>query len=330
MLAVRNLVDATVAAGVGRAELLRAARLAPAQLQARDARLARSKFFEYVQIALDLSGDAALGLHSIERLASEALNPIAGLVAHAATVGDALRSIDEFRHQCGDDATFGISETEPEGVLRCARFTAEPPGVQRFMAELTLGGLFRVVRGARGQEYVRSVSFAYGPPPSVREYTRFFGELARFDQPDTGMRFDSRLLTLPLPHADPGMHRTLRAFATRRDAHLGDRRSLAARVREALVWQPAPRDTTMAGVARRLGLSERSLRRGLKAEGKAYGTLVNEALADVAKACLLDEERTIIETAHELGFADNTTFHRAFKRWTGLTPLQYRRQQATG
>lgn len=55
---------------------------------------------------------------------------------------------------------------------------------------------------------------------------------------------------------------------------------------------------------------------------------MNEALASIAKACLRDERRTILDTARELGFADNTGFHRAFKRWTGLTPLEYRRQQA--
>jgi methylphosphotriester-DNA--protein-cysteine methyltransferase len=47
----------------------------------------------------------------------------------------------------------------------------------------------------------------------------------------------------------------------------------------------------------------------------------------IARTCLRDERHTILETALELGFADNTGFHRAFKRWTGLTPTEYRRQQ---
>jgi hypothetical protein len=44
----------------------------------------------------------------------------------------------------------------------------------------------------------------------------------------------------------------------------------------------------------------------------------------IARTCLRDEHHTILETALELGFADNTGFHRAFKRWTGLTPTEYR------
>jgi AraC-like DNA-binding protein len=83
----------------------------------------------------------------------------------------------------------------------------------------------------------------------------------------------------------------------------------------------------MPMVASALGVSERSLRRHLTEEGKPYPRLVNEALAVLAKSHLLDERRTIAETALELGFADNTAFHRAFKRWTGLTPAEYRKQQ---
>ena len=86
----------------------------------------------------------------------------------------------------------------------------------------------------------------------------------------------------------------------------------------------------MASVARKLGVSVRSLRRHLTAEGAAYPALVSEALASIAKACLRDEARSIVDIAAELGFADNTSFHRAFKRWTGLTPLEFRRQLATG
>jgi AraC-like DNA-binding protein len=80
----------------------------------------------------------------------------------------------------------------------------------------------------------------------------------------------------------------------------------------------------MTRVARALELSRRSLRRRLEAEGSSYRMIVKEALAIVAKQYLRERRLTIQETAYEMGFADPTTFHRAFKRWTGTTPSAYR------
>jgi AraC-like DNA-binding protein len=71
----------------------------------------------------------------------------------------------------------------------------------------------------------------------------------------------------------------------------------------------------------------RTLRRRLCAEGKPYRAVVNDALAIVAKHQLRSTLRTIQEIAHELGFSDASTFHRAFKRRTGMTPQAYRERQ---
>jgi AraC-like DNA-binding protein len=79
----------------------------------------------------------------------------------------------------------------------------------------------------------------------------------------------------------------------------------------------------MEQVAHALGLSVRSLRRRLADEGQSYAAIANEALTIVAKHLLRDRQRTIQETAYEMGFADTSSFHRAFKRWTGTTPGAY-------
>jgi len=80
----------------------------------------------------------------------------------------------------------------------------------------------------------------------------------------------------------------------------------------------------MPSVARALDLSVRSLRRRLAAEGHSYDALLHEALAIVAKRLLHDSDRTIREVAYEMGFSEPSTFHRAFKRWTGTTPAAFR------
>jgi AraC-like DNA-binding protein len=74
-------------------------------------------------------------------------------------------------------------------------------------------------------------------------------------------------------------------------------------------------------------MSARSLRRYLAAEFTSYRELVRTVLEDSAGHMLRDPKRSIQETASALGFSNVGAFHRAFKRWTGMTPAQYREKR---
>jgi hypothetical protein len=289
MRTLQNLVDSVAAAGVPRSTFLSAARIEPACLEAADARLSRHKLFELMELALDVSGDPAFGLHSIERLTDDALNPLAALVTHAATLGDALTAIEKFRCLLGDEPSFRCYQQGAEVIVRCAELRTESLRVLRFNAEIVLAGLFRLIQRFRGEARVTCVAFAYSAPEWQREYARVFGGRERFNQPFTELRFDRELLAAAAPYADPELHETLRAFVERRVTRLTDGQSYADRIRELLLWQAPPRDVTMASMARKLGVSVRSLRRYLAAEGRPYPQLVNEALATLAKNHLRDE-----------------------------------------
>jgi AraC-like DNA-binding protein len=324
---VRTLIESVAATGVPHSRIVRAARLEPDCLQTRDARLPRSKLYELVELALDLTSDPAFGLHSVERLTPDALNPIAAIVVHAATLQEAMRSIQEFRRMLGQEASFRVQADGAKVFIEFDSLVEETLRVRRFMTEVAVLGLFRIIQRFRTDAQIDYAAFEYAAPDYAQEYARIFEDRVRFEQPFTGLCYDSQLTNATAPHRDAEPHQAVRVFATRRVRLLTDKLSYAARVRDLLVWHRPQRDMTMQDVARELGTSVRSLRRRLIAEGKTYAGLVSEAQTSIAKACLLDEQRTIQETAFELGFADVTSFHRAFKRWTGFTPAEYRRQQ---
>ncbi|HEX7478127.1 MAG TPA: helix-turn-helix transcriptional regulator [Polyangiales bacterium] len=80
----------------------------------------------------------------------------------------------------------------------------------------------------------------------------------------------------------------------------------------------------MRRAARELGLSVRSLRRRLAEEGVCYRELAQNILEERSRQLLRDPEVSVQQAAHELGFADASAFHRAFKRWIGVTPSEFR------
>ena len=79
-------------------------------------------------------------------------------------------------------------------------------------------------------------------------------------------------------------------------------------------------------VAERLGMSARTLQRKLHASGTSHQELLDEMRRDLAVRYLREPGMAVCEVAYLLGFSESSAFHRAFKRWTGTTPSEFRRR----
>jgi AraC-like DNA-binding protein len=187
-------------------------------------------------------------------------------------------------------------------------------------------GFSRIVRSFGRGARMREVAFEYSAPPYRSEYARLFEGAERFHQSFTGIVFDRELLAAVQLHHDTGYHRALELQAETRVARLGRSKSYTERVRDYLVDGKTSRGDDLEGVARALGLSVRTLRRRLQEEGTNYSAIASAAFVALAKRFLLDEERSVDETAYAMGYSTPSSFHKAFKRWTGTTPKAFRRR----
>jgi AraC-like DNA-binding protein len=152
-----------------------------------------------------------------------------------------------------------------------------------------------------------------------------FGGVARFGQAFTGIEFDRVWLDRGHQlHVNPELLAVLETQAQRALGRVTREFALKDRVAARLATSDPRELPSMDEVARELGMSVRSLRRRLGAEGAAYKDLLEHALIDAAKRMLEDPKISIQEAAYALGFSGPAVFHRAFKRWTGMTPSQYR------
>jgi AraC-like DNA-binding protein len=327
ILVVRALVEGVEQARVPRERFLTAAGYDASWLEDGDTRLAVEEYDRLVELAIEISGDQALGLHMAEGANATTYSLVAHLMSYATTMRAAIQSYLRYHRLLTDRSAYRLTEQGPRATL----VFEVPLGThvcQRFHAELTLAGLFRMVQYFGGGTGSELVSFEHSRPDHAAEYARLFQGRERFEQPASGVTFDAELLDRPQVHADPSFHAALEAHAQERVSQLVGQTSYRDRVLQHLLERGTLEEPQeMITTARALGVSVRTLRRRLENEGATYGALSKEALAYRAQRLVADANRTIDETAYMLGFSDRSAFHRAFKRWTGMTPNEYRRHR---
>jgi AraC-like DNA-binding protein len=320
---VHALLEQVERVGVSRALLLTAAEFDSARLEDKDARITLAEYDRLWEVALDATGDDAFGLHTAEHVSATTYSLMAHLVERAATFREAIEVTLRFHRLMADRPTLELIEAGTTATLRC-KVEDGAPRCRRARAEHIMTSFYRWLRFFSPTAPVLRASFDHAAPSYRAEYTRIFEGAEHFDEPDIGIVFDRDVLDASTVHKDEELHNALAAQAKLRVARIAGKVTYADRVLEVLMRGGAPQRLEMSRVARTLGLSPRSLRRRLEAEGASYNAIAENALATVAKRLLAVEERTIQETAHEMGFSDASAFNRAFKRWTGTTPSSYR------
>jgi AraC-like DNA-binding protein len=276
--------------------------------------------------AIALTAEPALGLHCGLFASEPSFDLVGPLVSHAHTLRHAIGVGRRFQPLLIDDVRLLLTERAGSAQLR-VDFPRLHSGFDRSFAEFALAGLLRLLRlygGAR--EHLFAVQFEHVRPDYHHEYIKAFGPVVRCGQPFTGLEFERRLLDRPHLHRRPELHALLCAGAEHYLERLTRPQTFAERVQALLRTQPSMRTIDMRVAAHTLGISVRSLRRRLAEEGSSYRAVTQAALQDSARAMLRDPQCTLQAAAHALGFADASAFHRAFRRWTGLTPIQYREQ----
>jgi AraC-like DNA-binding protein len=325
MLVVRGLLDAVRRAGGDPIRLRHAAGIEADALSVMDGRMARTQFSALCELAVELSGDPALGLHWAERMEEGTFGPVSYALAHSASLRHAVASLVQLRGLVSDQHCLQLVELSGTATVRVLLGRDDCLAVQRFGAEMMVTGLLRLLRRAGPDARPSLVQFEYGAPAHAAEYARVFRCPLAFDRPFTGITLPRSLLDAPAANVDEDVHDLLHALAVRRLQHVTRTTPYALRVRDYLVRERRGQRTEMETVARAFQTSARTLRRHLSAEGRSYNDIATEALVVIAKQLLRDKRRSIGDTARDIGYANLSAFHRAFRRWTGTTPGAYRR-----
>ena len=253
------------------------------------------------------------------------LGDLGKAVQFAPDLGSTMRLISRNAALLGD----GIRVDVVEGPLE-TEFRLHHPSDELdrgYGAELGLGVASRVSVGLFGRNLIRRVEFRHRPLAALSVYTDFFGTHVRFEQPHNAAVIATVDLTAPNAAAEP----SLGVFASRwldrqcEEQGLGHGSEAAHQIRRAMLANAKRGDYTTLGLARTLGMSLRSLRRRLHAEGLEAQSVLEGIRRTYAMELLKDASLSIELVAERLGYADERSFRRAFARWTGMSPAQARR-----
>ena len=237
----------------------------------------------------------------------------AALTGFIALQASATRGATSYLQRAGDHCIFGYGAYDRSALGYVQNYQTVIPVAFNLMKSLTGG---RVV--------ILEILFSFRRPDDVRPYESFFGVPVHFDQPQTGLVLTTSSLALPVIGARPAEFSLLQQQA----AALAPSGTgvWTDRVRRLLRRSLLRGETTGPELAEQLGIHPRSLRRHLAAEGTSFHELLAETRFGIAQELLAVTDLPAGDIAVALSYANQPAFNDAFRRWSGMTPSQWRNQ----
>jgi len=329
---VQLLLEILGERGIPAATLLKGVQLDPALLEQPQARLTRLQWGTLVLHAMELTGNQGLGIELGLRMRLTAH----GVLGYAYMSSASLRQAQELiqRYSRVRQPAFDFRYVEEGGYGRLEmheKIQIPIPALRSFSLELSLIGNLHGVAALLDRELLdlKNAEIWFDTPqPPYYEQWRERLPTVRYGQPCNAVALPLSYLELRPLLADPQAMREAVALCERELALLPDRDAdVLLRVRAELVPAPQGGYPTLDQVARRLFLSDRSLKRRLQEQGSSFMQLLDEARLRDASRLLEHSTLDIQAIAERLGYVDRPNFSRAFQRWTGESPGAWRKRR---
>lgn len=254
------------------------------------------------------------------------LDQLAYLMISSATLREATNAGLKYQNYSGrfsgNLVVTSFSEIQSEG---CYQIDAKTElGDLRLLAiEDILTNIVTTCRWVLGQPLpITKLRCNYPAPPHAARYQEIFQCPIEFDAPATQLFFDAAILDQPLPQSSPQSAILYKKLCEEQSIarNQGD---IAWKLWQIIVEDPA-HPPSLYDAAQQLHCSSRTLSRKLLAQGWQYQQLIDQVREIHARRFLSDPTLSITRIGQQLGYADSSGFHRAFKKWTGLSPRAFR------
>jgi AraC-like DNA-binding protein len=315
--------------GIDAEAIFKEAELDPSKLQDPNARFPATRMAQLWRLAEERSGDPAIGIAIGMRWNPTTFHALGYAWLASATLGEAFHRLARYSQLINDASEFTMTASGTgylvTGTVKDSAFELSPVTVQATMVAIT-----RMCRMLLGESFSAiEVLFPFAPTASTIALEANLRAPLRFGCDRAGMLIDRLDMERPLMTANPELSRNSEEIAMKYLSRL-NQQQLTQQVRRHIVEALPSGQIREDDIAAKLHLSTRTLQRRLLEEGAGFGDLLQSVRRELAENYVKDTQLNVSEIAYLLGFSDQANFTRAFKRWFGLAPTEWRRRRAAG
>lgn len=278
-------------------------------------------------VAEELTGDHNIGLHVGLSTRLTHLGILGHLIMSCANIGEMFSLHMRYQQLLGNG---GNAEYRVIGDAVLLNFQRQGHGLtySRHVIEFIIASAIGVTRWLSDTVFMPSyIAVTYPQPADIAEHEKIFRCPVYFDRPQFEIGFPLAALTLPL-RGDPSMLAALESEAKKRlqTLHIEqvDTDPQVMQIKQLIAARLSYGAPEVSAVALALDISVRSLQRHLEIRGTSYTHLIEQVRQSMAERYMHDLSLSLADIALLLGFSEQSTFQRAFKRWFETTPKQYR------
>ena len=312
--------------GLDAVELARQAGVDLATIPAPTDRIEADKLDAILRLAIPLIRDPAFGLQAARCWHPSNLGVLGHAWLSSSTLRTGLKRLSRYSRLVGERALTEIEESRQGVKVRFWAKRGNPAvvAVAAVFVDVAMALLLDMCRMNAGAALrPMAASLRRGRPENVDAYERFFGCPVRFGAEENAFVLSAKDADRSLPSSNKQLAAVFDRMLTEELARL-DKSDVIARCRAAVLEDLPSGEASAEETAKQLHMSPRTLQRKLAEAQTTYVQLVDDTRKDLALRYLEDPRRSITDITFSLGFSQPSAFTRAFRRWTGLAPSEYR------
>jgi AraC-like DNA-binding protein len=272
------------------------------------------------KLAVAATGDPAFGIKVASHIKQTTFHALSYGLSASSTLKEAFERAQRYCHVASDAIEYEFFRSGAE-----YHFVIEPaPNVADESVDALVAAYLRMCRSLLGHDYSPlRIEFRRARPSKIEDFQSLLRAPLQFGAARTRLVFDCVAIERPLDGGNPELARHNDAIALQFMSRI-ERENVQGRVREVLTQRLAQGEPSQEDVAELLNMSARTLQRKLGDAGTTYKEILDDTRRVLALAYLSAPRHTVSEVTYLLGFSAGSSFTRAFRRWTGQSPSDWR------